>query len=219
MRDAIAPAFCVQCGTSGGWLCSVCAEQIFLVKEQVCYRCSKLSEHGKTCERCRRHTELNGVIVATHYESGPVRELVHKLKYEGLTDLAGILGWILFQGTVVKEWKDWVVVPVPLHPSKFSSRGFNQADLLASRLAKYLKLPYQIKWLRRVRATETQTELTRSHRQVNVYKAFSARGDLRGRKILLVDDVMTTGATLEAAAQALKDAGARQIWGVVVARG
>ncbi len=219
MKDAIAPAFCVQCGISGGWLCSVCAEQIFLVKEQVCYGCNKLSEQGKTCERCQRLTELNGVLMATHYESGPVRELVHKLKYEGLTDLAGILSWILFQGTKSKEWKGWVVVSVPLHSSKLSSRGFNQADLLAFRLAKYLKLPYQTRWLRRVRATETQTKLTRPHRQANVYKAFLARGDLRGKKILLVDDVMTTGATLEAASQALKDAGARQIWGVVVARG
>lgn len=219
MRDAIAPAFCVQCGVSGGWLCSVCAEQIFLAKEQVCYRCGKLSEYGKTCVRCRRRTELTGIMIATHYESGPVRELVHKLKYGGLTDLAGILSWILFQAAVRKQWKEWVVVPIPLHPSKFASRGFNQADLLARRLAKYLAVTYRPKWLRRVRATETQTELTRIYRQANVYKAFMARADLRGKKILLVDDVMTTGATLEAAAQALKDAGARQIWGVVVARG
>lgn len=162
---------------------------------------------------------MAGVLVATHYEGGPVRELVHKLKYEELTDLAGVLGWILFQAVSSRKWEEWVIVSVPLHPSKFAQRGFNQADLLARRLAKYLAAVYQPMNLRRVRATVTQTNLTRAFRQANMYKAFVARGDLRGRKFLLVDDVMTTGATLEAAAQALKDAGARQVWGVVVARG
>lgn len=219
IRDALAPAFCVQCGEAGGWLCSVCAEQILFAKEQVCYRCGRLSEDGKTCSRCRRYTDLSGVMVATHYEAGPVREMVHKLKYEGLTDLAGILGWILFQGVRQKEWRGWVVVPVPLHASRLAKRGFNQADLLGRRLTRYLRLLYQPKILRRVRATETQTELTRVCRRSNVYRAFLSRTDLKSAKILLIDDVMTTGATLEDAARACRDAGARSVWAAVIARG
>jgi ComF family protein len=219
VQDAVAPAFCVQCNAAGGWLCEICAEQIFFVKAQVCYRCGKLSEQGKTCQRCRRYTHLSGVLVATHYESGPVRELVHRLKYEALTDLAKILSRILLQAVEGKAWDGWTVVPVPLHPGRLTKRGFNQADLLGRRLAGYLRMPYRSQWLRRIRATEAQVELSGMHRRINVYKAFLAKQDLRGMKILLVDDVMTTGATLEDAARALKDAGAKMVWAAVVARG
>ncbi len=219
VRDAIAPAFCVGCNTVGGWLCTDCAEKISVVREQVCCRCGRASANGKTCEKCEKYLDLDGVIVAASYEGGPMRELVHKLKYNGLTDLATILSWILFQAVVTQEWEGWVVVPMPLHTSKFHGRGFNQTDLLAKKLARYLGVEYRPNWLRQVCATVTQTKLSQLERQANVYRAFSSSADLRGEKVLLVDDVMTTGATLEAAAQALKNAGAKAVWGVVVARG
>jgi len=189
------------------------------MREQVCCRCGRASINGRTCEKCKRYLDLDGVIVAAGYEGGPMRELVHKFKYNGLTDLATILFWVLFQAVMTQEWQGWVVVPMPLHSSKFHERGFNQTDLLARKLAGYLGAEYRPNWLRRVRATVTQTRLSQLERQANVYKAFSSSVDLRGEKILLVDDVMTTGATLGAAAQALKDAGAKVVWGVVVARG
>jgi len=218
VKDAIAPVFCVQCGAVGGWLCSICAEQILFVKEQVCYRCGKLSDGGKTCPRCRQYTDLGGVVVAVHYEAGPVREMVHKLKYEQLTDLAGTLSEVLIHGANQKDWQGWVVVPVPLHSSRLAKRGFNQAGLLGKRLAQRFNLMYQPQLLRRLWSTATQTELTRRYRQQNVYRAFQAR-EMRGAKVLLVDDVMTTGATLGDCARACKDAGAKSVWAVVVARG
>ena len=218
LKDAIAPVFCVQCGAVGGWLCSECAEQILWVREQVCYRCGKLSEQGKTCQRCRRHSDLNGVMVATHYEAGPIREMIHQLKYEGMTELAGILAWIGYRELVGRRWNDWMIVPLPLHRRRLTERGFNQAELLARGIARQLNLEFQSNRLMRVRATQQQIKLRGRDRRHNVYQAFRAR-DVHNRKVLVIDDVMTTGATLEDCARALKDAGASQVWAGVVARG
>lgn len=197
----------------------MCAEQILFVKEQVCYRCGRLSDQGRTCQRCRNRTSLDGALVATHYEVGPVREMIHRLKYGGMTDLNKILGLVLIQPTIAKDWKDWVVVPVPLHTSRLAKRGFNQAELLAQIIARQWKMEYRTRWLRRVRATTAQIDLTGASRRDNVYKSFLAQTDMTGRRVLLIDDVMTTGATLEDCARACKEAGARRVWAAVVARG
>lgn len=157
--------------------------------------------------------------MATHYEAGPVREMVHKLKYEGMTDLASVLGEVLISGANQKRWEGFVVVPVPLHRRRLAERGFNQAGLLAVRLAKRLGLSYQPTGLGRVRETATQIMLGRRSRHENLYKAFRANRSLAGEKVLLADDVMTTGATLEDCARACRDAGARQVWAAVIARG
>lgn len=217
VKSAIAPTFCVQCKAAGGWLCSDCAEQIIFHTTQACHRCGIVTE-GETCRRCRTKTDLDGVMVATRYEAGPIRELVHEFKYGKMTDLAGILGWMLYQGVRSKDWKGWTIVPIPLHPSRWAERGFNQAELLGGQLAKHLGVK-QVGALQRTRATATQTELVRGDRLDNVCRVFKCGRDLRGLKILLVDDVMTTGATLEDAARALKDNGAREVWAAVVARG
>lgn len=218
IKDAIAPNFCVQCGLAGGWLCSACAESVLFIKEQLCYRCGKLSIGGKTCQRCRRYTDLGGVRVATHYEAGVVREMVHKFKYEQLTDLADVLGEILGEGMKDGQWSGWVIVPVPLHAKRLAERGFNQAELLAKRMANKFGLECRTNLLKRVIATVRQADLSRAERQANVRQAFVA-GDMRGLQVVLVDDVMTTGATLEDAARACRGAGARRVWAAVVARG
>lgn len=159
------------------------------------------------------------MVVAVHYEAGPVRELIHQLKYDGFTDLVPILSGILSKVMAEQLWDGWVVVPIPLHASRLSQRGFNQADLLGGRLARALGLAYQPKGLVRARPTPTQTGLSRRSRSDNLYRAFRSRRDWRGAKVLLVDDVMTTGATLADAARACKDAGAKKVWATVIARG
>ena len=173
---------------------------------------------GKTCDACRRHTNLDGIVVATHFEIGPVRELIHELKYSGTVELANLLGAMLVYAISVNELADFVLVPVPLHSQRITERGFNQAELLTQQITKRVGMKSE-SVLNRVRATLSQTKLTRVERLRNVQGAFSCRGEVEDKTILLVDDVMTTGATLEECAKTLKRVGAKRVWGVVVARG
>lgn len=199
-------------------MCPACSRQVLFLKQQNCYRCSKLSPRGKTCERCRAHTDIFGVVVAAHFGIGPVRELIHEFKYDKLTELANVLGKVLVFAARRNGLENVTVVPVPLHPKRLSERGFNQAQLLGKRVARDTSWPLS-NLLCRSRATKTQTNLTREQRRTNVSGAFVCRGDVAGKDILLVDDVITTGATLEECAKVLKRAGARRVQALVVARG
>lgn len=173
---------------------------------------------GRTCTRCRVHTSLAGVTVAAYFEIGPARQLIHEFKYGGLTELGGVLGGALITSAQYNQLEDFIVVPVPLHAQRLAKRGFNQAELLARVLTRQLHWP-QEQLLVRDKDTATQTNLTRGQRRVNVQGAFACRKNLEGKKVLLIDDVITTGATLEECAAVLKNAGARQVWALVVARG
>ena len=173
---------------------------------------------GRTCDNCRRQTNLDGVVVATHFEIGPIRELIHELKYSGTVELANLLGAMLVRTILVNELADFVLVPVPLHGKRIIERGFNQAELLTRQIIERTGMETEL-ILSRVKATLSQTKLTRVERLRNISGAFECRVALEGINILLVDDVMTTGATLEECAKTLKRAGAKWVWGVVVARG
>lgn len=141
---------------------------------------------------------------------GPARALIHALKYEGRPGAAGELATSVgpLVGRLARGVVD-AVVPVPLHAVRLRERGFNQAELIARLLAPFVGAPVETDWLRRVRPTRTQTELRREDRLANVGRSFTADGGrASGRRALLVDDVVTTGATLAAAAAALDRAGA-----------
>jgi len=156
--------------------------------------------------------------VAAHFEIGPVRELVHELKYSGTIELAKLMGAMLAHTVATNGLTDFMLVPVPLHSGRLAGRGFNQAELLAQQVVERLEMVVRSA-LARVRPTGSQTKLTRLERLKNVQEAFRCRGEVADKNILLVDDVMTTGATLEECAVTLKKAGAKRVWAVVVARG
>ena len=218
IKEGIAPSRCVGCGRLGVWICRSCSRQVLFLKQQNCYRCGKLSPQGRTCERCRAHTDIFGVVVAAHFGIGPVRELIHEFKYGGLMELADILGRVLVFAAQQSRLGDVMIVPVPLHPKRLAERGFNQAQLLGERVARIMGWPLS-SLLYRNRGTRTQTNLTREQRRINVSGAFMCKGDVAGKSILLVDDVITTGATLEECAKVLKQAGAKRVLALVVARG
>lgn len=179
-------------------------------------------ELGRFCPACKSRTEtkLSGIIIAAKYDEGPTKEMIYGLKYLGLTALAGELASIV-AGRIrsLPIISDCLVVPVPLHIRKFHRRGFNQSELIARSLSEILDLPGGDA-LVRTKDTASQVGLSRSKRLKNVVGAFRCEDTelVSGKNILLVDDVMTTGATLSECAKALKDAGAKKIWGVVVAR-
>ncbi len=152
---------------------------------------------------------------------GAVARAITRMKYESRPDLARPLGDLLWRALEphAGSLRGCLVVPVPLHPSRLAERGFNQSALLARRVAKHLGAPLSPRALTRTRETRQQTTLDRAARARNVEGAFEVRPSalVEGRVILLVDDVMTTGATLDASEKALASAGATRIDRVVLA--
>ena len=168
------------------------------------------------CPRCRRHERFVDRSRAIGAYDGALRAVIHALKYDGRRSLAGPLGALMRdRGARVLEGAA-CAVPVPLHPSRRRHRGFNQAD----DLARHVGLPVR-RALRRVRATPTQTGLPAARRHHNVRNAFAATraaAKLTGATVVLIDDVSTTGATLEACARALKEAGVHEVRALTAAR-
>ena len=168
------------------------------------------------CALCRAGARnFDGAYCFGFYE-GELRELIHLLKYDGMKPLAARLGDFLSRALPLDEAFD-AVVPVPLHWRRRFERGFNQAALLAERIAAKRGIPVRHA-LRRIRATRTQTGLTNAKRRENVRGAFRARRSVEGLRILLIDDVMTTGATGSACAAVLKRAGAKSVTLLTAAR-
>ena len=220
--DIFFPKMCVSCGKYGQYLCVTCAGEIELLKTPICFYCGKISPNGKSCLNCRARmkTELFAIIPAVRYDVGPMKEIIHQLKYCGVSELGEILGELVFQK--IKDLdlgKNIILVPVPLNIKKKNIRGYNQAELLA----KYLRDRLQCDFadvLVRCRNTASQTTLHRRERLLNLKNAFLCLDAnlIRDKTVLLVDDVATTGATLSECANVLKEIGAKKIIGVVAAR-
>jgi len=173
---------------------------------------------------CRGKSNLTGVLIAAYFK-GPIREAVHTFKYNGVKDLAEFLSGLLQKRLKAgPPHKNSLIIPMPLHITKKAERGFNQAEILAKILAEKTGLDYSQKILKRKKQTKPQVGLEGRERIKNIKGAFAIRpfADLKlikKRTILLLDDVITTGATMEEAAKVLRKAGARQVWGLVIAQG
>lgn len=153
----------------------------------------------------------------------PLRACIHALKYDGNTRLAGPLGLLLAQAYTRYGIKADTIIPVPLHSERQQQRGYNHASLLAAECSARVGVPVHDTILVRHRATMAQVDVSPKERHQNVAGAFHcasrfATGALKGRRIIIIDDVCTTGATLEACAVPLFAAGAKSVWGLVLAR-
>ncbi len=221
LYDLIFPKKCVGCGKEGFWLCKKCSKKIVQVKVPFCPYCYKLTRMGQYCSRCRRYSHLTGVIIAAHYEN-PLKEAIHKFKYDRIKELAEPLSELLIARLQLGFPRgDLVLVPVSLAQSRERERGFNQAKILAERTGPEFDIPLLSGALVRTKDRPAQIELKGRERRENVKGIFAVRGDIeqvKNKTILLVDDVFTTGATLNEAAKVLKRAGARNIWGLVIAK-
>jgi ComF family protein len=178
------------------------------------------------CAACASTVELasddRGEAFAAFVYGGAIARAIVRVKYEARPDLARPLGDLLYRALAfhAASLREAVVVPVPLHPSRLAERGFNQSALLGRRLAGHLDAPFAPRALARGRDTPKQANLDRGGRLANIAGAFRARQPerVRSRSVLLVDDVCTTGATLEACSSALIEAGARSVVSAVLAR-
>jgi competence protein ComFC len=203
--DWLFPPRCVACDARGAWLCPACLNQI---------RCSSAAWQGE-----EHISPLQGARSAAPFE-GPLREAIHEFKYEGVRVLASVLGDILHTAWCVDPWPAEIIVPVPLHSSRIRQRGYNQSALLSRELSDRTGLPVVESVLARIAPTRPQVGLSAEERADNVRNAFRCiNAGLLGAKILLVDDVWTTGATMRACGQALLAGKAQAVWGLTLAHG
>ena len=162
---------------------------------------------------------MRSIRSATFFESGALRNVIHKFKYENLHILGKSLASLLATCYTINQMKADIIVPVPLHKSRLKDRGYNQSAILARELARQLNLPVDEKTLIRHRKTQSQMSLNANDRQKNVAEAFSCRKNiLTAKTVLLIDDVCTTGATLDACAAALKATGITTVDALTIAR-
>ncbi len=220
--DLFFPPACAGCGQVGHSFCPRCAQRVEPVPRPRCATCGRpQAEPTDACPACAAALVLpmTRIRAAALYTS-PLREAIHAFKYGGRPELARSLGRYLVVAFGEAGWDTPVdlVAPVPLHAERLAERGYNQAELLAQVLCRWLHLPLGAHALVRVRQTRQQVGLDAAARQENVLGAFAASSAaVQGRVLLLVDDVYTTGATLKACAAAALEAGAIQVYGLTLA--
>ena len=208
---------CVLCGANSGanMLCPACHAGLPRIKP-ACPRCAAPSD-GQVCGACLQHPPaFERARTALDY-TFPADKLIQALKYTHQLALARLLGEILSTAVQDQPRPDWIL-PMPLHPARLRERGFNQAHEIAKILAKKLSLPLAPALATRAVNTPPQAALALDARQKNVKGAFVCQADVKGRHIALVDDVMTSGATLNELAKTLKQGGAHEVSVWVVAR-
>jgi len=217
------PKFCLGCKKEGFWLCPDCQKSIEIFDSFYCPVCKKRLPDGKICEDCRRKTKLFRFFAAAPYDNNLTKELIHKLKYSFVKDISKDLAIpiVNFLKSLNSDFSEFLIIPVPLHKSRLRWRGFNQANEIAKEISKFLKIPLISNNLVKIKSTKPQVEISDSQkRKENVQGAFRVKNPkiFAGKKIILVDDIYTTGSTMEECAKVLKRAGAKEIRGIVVAR-
>jgi ComF family protein len=223
------PPLCTVCSASveaGEYVCASCLDKAPRIRPPFCAKCSEPFSGAITgsfaCANCAHRTVHFDAAVSVYRSRGIVRKLVHEFKYGRRQFLRHALGRWLAETLDDARLRDRhfdMIVPVPLHPARERERGFNQAALLADVMSRDAEIPLR-DLLQRVRYTTTQTEFDRNERMENLRGAFRLRKnrDVRDSRVLLVDDVLTTGSTLSECARVLKEAGAISVHAATAAR-
>lgn len=215
------PKSCVYCHKVGKYLCQACLSSVTLAPP-VCPGCKLFSPEGLTHRQCKRITQLNGARAMWQYE-GVVRKAIIKLKYNFISDIGRELAEQsseLVKGS--KVLNSAIIVPIPLHNKRRDWRGFNQSEELAKGFSAVLDLPVKGELLLRIEQGVNQATLDRRSRLRNMRGKYAVNmqmlSHLSVKKVILIDDVWTTGSTLNEAAKVLKEAGINEVWGLTIAR-
>jgi len=228
LLDLFFPKQCSGCSKLGAYLCADCTREI-LQGELICAYCRRPSNGGLTHPSCRKRFGLDGLWSLGLYQP-PLSRVIQKLKYrfiksasQELTSLM-LRYWAEFSPLLLEEigkdrGEEWLVTVVPLHWKRQNWRGFNQSSLMAKEFADKLGLPF-VEVLVREKETAQQARLDRKQRQSNVFNVFAVLepAKIESKKIILFDDVWTTGATMRECTYQLKKAKAHLVWGVTIAR-
>lgn len=234
--DLVFPALCPVCQTTLGVgrrdpLCGPCWSAITRLGAPWCHVCGaapassaslaepRRLEPSRPCATCTNDPPRYDYARSAAVYEGQLREALHALKFSGRRALAGPLAELAAEQCRASLPSGIeALIPVPLARERERERGFNQAALLARRIGRRLGVPIRPRWLARLRATRPQSDLSAAERRANVRGAFRASPRVAGRHVLVVDDILTTGATLDACARALRDAGAFRVGVLTVAR-
>lgn len=232
--DLLFPTLCVGCEKEDSILCVSCEAGLSLVPPH-CFRCHRLTPisvralAGRTCKLCRRKSNIYSFFSPFLYKDQPIRKLIHLLKYGGARSVAPCLSEMLGRYLVKfcpVGFRKAMFIPIPADTRRLRARGFNHTELIGKVLLEKLKAQeFAMEWefgakvLRKARNTKPQVGLTSDERFLNIKGSFEAPMPflIRGKDVILFDDVKTTGATLEEAAKTVKDAGAKRVWAVTVA--
>ena len=232
LLDFILPTFCSYCNSSiddSGvpHFCSSCWADFSSIQGPVCPRCGRPYESpealshspGHECGPCRQNSPLFDQALSVGYFEGALREAIHQFKYRPCRSLGRPLAqWMAGNIRLISDVD--LIMPVPLHAMRLKQRGFNQALLLAHRMSETYRIPLSFDNLLRIRPTRPQVELSGEERIKNVAGAFALRqpAELKEAKVMLIDDVFTTGATMNECAGVLKSAGAAHVTALTLAR-
>lgn len=214
LLDLFFPRMCVFCDTQKTLLCEVCKNhKLEYYKTHFCHVCHAGSQVELVHSECLEKTNLDGVIVVAHYNKY-AKILIEEMKYNLYFGISTYIGLIMKMKLLDYDISYEVAIPVPLHKFKENYRGFNQAELLAKTITTNVD-----NCLRRTKNTKSQVSLNREERIENLRDVFELKHQINYKTVLLVDDVMTSGSTLEECAKVLKNAGVEKVYGLVFARG
>lgn len=205
-------------------ICAACKNRIEYAAEPVCKRCGKplTDERGEFCQDCTRHTHYFVQGKALWVYQGCVKQSIYRLKYSNRREYG-----LAYAQELARQYGRWIerkqieaILPVPLHKKRRRQRGYNQAEIIAKELGKLLNIPVHTDLLLRCIHTKPQKELNDKERKDNLKRAFRTAGkDMLFHRILLVDDIYTTGSTIDGAAKALRESGVAEIYFVAVSIG
>ncbi len=217
--DWVYPPTCGGCTKRGVRWCSDCQTGVTVLIPPLCPHCGESQLTDDLCPRCRTHPQAHTALRSWARFDGPLRNAVHRLKYRGEMRLGEALAQPLIEYFRTLNWRVDLVVPVPLGVARHAQRGYNQAELIARPVALSEGFAYQPAAIRKIKVTRTQVGLSRAERLINVAHAFQAEREIVAHKrILLIDDVTTSGATIDACARAMLETGAAEIFGLTLAR-
>ena len=218
--DWLFPPTCAGCGKNYWRFCPDCLANVALVPNTKCIFCGKKhTSHFATCEQFSHRPVYFSGAAAWGYYGGALREAIHALKYHQDLALGDFFSVYLIQIVESLNWNFDLVVPVPLSTERRKERAYNQSALLSRPIAAYFSVAHSVSALRRVKETGSQISRTRIERDLALEDAFLGNPDkLKGKTVLLVDDIITTGATINHCAYAMKAAGAQEVFALSVAK-
>lgn len=218
MLDWLYPPECGGCSQLGVRWCGECQKNVPTLGNRVCPICGNPQSNSQPCLHCTSSPPAYQALRSWGSFTGPLRKALHRLKYKQDIGLGEALAVPLITMTKQLNWKPDFITAVPLGAARLKERGYNQARLLAYPMALALNIPTRFDAIQRTRETRSQVGLNRTQRRQNVQGAFQASPAVTGKTVLVIDDVTTTGATLQACAVALKTAGAAQVYALTLAR-
>lgn len=221
--DFIYPKHCVVCKKPGSYLCENCFIKLSFDAKSLCLICGRASYNNLTHPNCSKKYTIDGCFSAISYNK-TAQKIIYNFKYAPfVSDLKNTLSSLFYESIIQNEnfiresLKDnFILVPIPLFSARLQKRGYNHSEILAKTLSKKLKMPV-INILKRIKDTKTQFKLSKLEREENIKDVFEVVEQVR-TNIFLVDDIVTTGATLKEATKALKKAGAKKVFGLTLAR-